>query len=185
MEITFDIQNFVGRAKNLTNVLYYLSRSNCFTPHLNEEIEEITCRTPSDALRYVRHVNGKIGISPNKEVVFLKNPGLGMRYLRYINRDRFVDNKTQTRFWKKVAKKPELCLEWSRTFNKRVSEEEEEVFVKSLRCMKEYALHIIKGPFPERIHQMIVLKSFDSSVSEWEKKCLKEYVSYVEKNFVK
>lgn len=182
MEINFNIQNFVGRAKNLTNVLYYLVKSNSFTPHFNEEIEAITCRTPSEALRYCRHVNGKMGVSPSTEVVFLKNPSLGIRYLRYIGRDHFVEQKTQTRFWKKIIKKPDLALGWSQTFNKRLSENEEEVFLKSMRCMKEYAFHVIKGPFPERIHQMIVLMSFDSSLKDWEKKSLKDYVSYAEKS---
>lgn len=184
MEITFDINSFNGRAKSLTNVLYYLTGANCFTPSHSEDIEAIACRTPSDALRYCRHVVGKLGVSHKTESVFLKNPQLGVRYLRYIGRDHFVESKTHTRFWKKIMKKPELALAYATSFNKRFTEQEEEVFVKNMRCMREYSQSVIKGPFTEKVHQMIILRSFDSSMSEWEKRYLKDYVSFAQKHGV-
>jgi hypothetical protein len=181
MQITFDTKLFDGRPKSLTNVLHYLSSARCITPTHLAEVEEITCRTPSDALRYCKFFTGTRGVSPSSEIVFLKNPSLGVRYLKMVKRKHFVDEKIQKRFWKKVVKKPELALEWSMAFGVRLSESEEEVFIKDMRCMQQYANNVIKQPYSEKIHQMIVLKSFDSNLSQWQQRYLKDYITFAER----
>ena len=43
--------------------------------------------------------------------------------------------------------------------------------------MRTYAYFVIKGKFPERIHNMILLKSYEN-MGEYSKKYLKEYLKY-------
>ena len=180
MEITFDTDNFDGSAKALSSVLYYLKGCDSYNylGH-NPDVEKITCKTPSEALRYTKWVTGSIGVSPEAEKVFLKNPNLAIRYLKYIRRDHFVDPKVQQRWWKKVVKKSEIAYDWARNFNKRLSEEEEEVFAKgNMKYMKDYAMYVIKGKFPEKVHQIIVLRSFEE-LSQWEKSAVKDYMKFI------
>lgn len=179
MEIKFDIDNFIGKSENLISVLSHLKYAKCYAPVHDEKIEGITCRTPSSALKFCRYVNDKIGISPESEKVFLKNPVLGLRYLKMMRRESFLDPAVQKRFWKRVVKNPELALDWSRAFNKRLSEDEEVVFVKDMRAMKEYAVHAIRGKFSEKVHQMILLKSFEP-LSQFHKNQLRDYLKFVE-----
>ena len=174
MEITFDIAQFEKRPQQLISVMCNLARVGAWIPSHVEEIEVITCRTPSSAYKYVRYVTGKIGVSAKTEAVFLKNPNIGLRYLRMVNRN-LQDEKIHARFWKKVVKKPELALEWARNFNQRLSEKEEEVFVKNMRCMWQYAQYVIGGRFPESVHNMILLKSYEKMPS-YENHAIQEYI---------
>lgn len=178
MEIKFNISDFKGRANNLISILSHLKYADCYTPTPNLEIEAITCRTPSLALKFCRYVN-LCGISPESEKVFLKNLPLGIRYLKLVKRQAMQDPAVQKRFWKRIVKKPELAFEWASAFKQRLSEEEEEVFANDMRCMREYAYHVIKGKFPEKVHQMILLKSFEP-MSSYQKKAIEDYIKYVE-----
>lgn len=178
MHITFDIEKFKGNPNGLTSILSHLKYANSYLPMPNKEIEAITCTTPSAALKFCRYVNTTTGISAESEKVFLKNASLGIRYLRVVKRKHMLDSEVQRRFWRKVVRKPELALEWGRAWG-RLSEEEEEVFVKSMRCAKEYSYYVIKGRFPEKVHQMILLSSFDKLLG-YDKRCLEEYIKYSE-----
>ena len=175
MEISFDLSHFAGRPQHLISVLCNLARVSAWAPVHNPEIEEITCRTPSTALKYTRYVTHRVGISAEAEKVFLKNPGIGIRYLRVVNRSTLQDEKTHAKFWKKITRKSKLALEWSMAFNKRLSEKEEEVFLQSMRDMWTYAREVIKGQFPEQIHSMILLKSYEKMAS-YESHYLQEYI---------
>lgn len=175
MNISFDTERFKGNPNALTAVLSHMKYANCWVPMPNREIESITCTTPSATLKFCRYVNNVCGVSRETEKIFLKNASLGIRYLRVVRREKMQDEDIQKRFWKKVTRNPELALEWSRAFNKRLSETEEEVFVKSMRCMGEYASRIIRGRFPEKIHHMIVLKSFET-LGGYDKRCLENYM---------
>lgn len=182
MQITFEVDNFSRRSgpRDLTNVLHYLLRYRCVeSPKNNREIEKITCSTPSAALRYCRYVAND-GISPEGEVVFLKNPSIAVRYLRMVGRPEFLDAKVQKRFRKKFKKNPRLAYEWSRAFNTRLSEEEEEAFCHDLSAARDYAMNVIRGKFPEKVHSMILLSSFED-LGTWQKKCLSDYIKYSEK----
>lgn len=178
MQISFDVSSFKGRPSNLITILSHLKYGNCYTPAPNLEIEAITCSTPSSALKFCRYVNS-CGISAESEKVFLKNPPLGIRYLKLVKREEMQDPAVHKRFWKRIVKKPELALEWANAFKKRLSESEEEVFAKDMRCMREYAHHVIKGRFPEKVHQIILLKSFEP-LNAFHKKALEDYIKYVE-----
>lgn len=173
MNISFEIEKFKNEPLALISILSWLKQTGCYSPFKNLEIEAITCRTPSAAVKYASFVGG--GICPESEKVFLKNPKLGVKYLRRIHRMEMQDPQIQKRFWKKVLRDPRLLLEWTRYTGQRVSEEEEEVFVQSIPCAKEYAQRVIKGKFPERIHQMLVLKSFEH-LNVYQKQCLAEYL---------
>lgn len=175
MEITFDVANYAGDAKNLTWVLYSLKQHNSWYPTHEDEIEKITCRTPSSALKYASLVM-KDGISTDAEKVFLKNPGIGVRYLIRIKKKAFSNPEMQTKFWQKVLRDPKVALAWAQTFG-RLSDSEEEVFLKCMYSMRTYAYFVIKGKFPERIHNMILLKSYEN-MGEYSKKYLKEYLKY-------
>lgn len=175
MEITFDLANYAGDAKGLIYLLHSLKRHNSWHPTHDDEIERVTCRTPSSALKYQSLVM-KDGISTDAEKVFLKNPGLGVRYLIRIKKKAFSDPETQTKFWKKVIRDPKVALPWAQTFG-RLSEVEEEVFLKCMYSMRSYAYFVIKGKFPERIHNMILLKSYEN-MSQNSKKYLSEYLKY-------
>jgi hypothetical protein len=45
--------------------------------------------------------------------------------------------------------------------------------------MKDYAQRIIKGKFPQKVHDMILLKSFES-MDAWPKENLQRYMKFVE-----
>ena len=180
MQISFDTENFLGGAKALTTVLKVLCDREAYAPKHHKEVEEICCRTPSDALRYTEKVTRNRGISAEAEKVFFKNVGLGLRYLRYLKKTSFVDPTFNQKFIKKVKRNPATALEWSKEHG-RLTEKEEEVFVKDFSSMREYAMRVIKGPFPEKVHNMILLKSFDSNSDSWQKKWLTDYVSFVER----
>lgn len=182
MKITFDTENFRGGAKSLTIVLETLRRWDSWDSGTHKDVETICCRTPSDALRYVTKVGCKL--SPEAEKVFLKNVGLGIRYLKYKkNRyctDTFYDKDFHQKFVKKIKRNPQTALEWAKTHG-RLTEKEEEVFLKDFPSLRTYAMNVIKGAFPDKMHHMILLKSFDASLDSWQKKWLKEYVSFVER----
>lgn len=180
MQITFDTDKFSGRSgeKTLTNVLCYLNRHGCFEDGHYPDIERITCRTPSSALRYARFFAHK-GISPASEAVFLKNPSLGVRYLRIVNRREFSDPAIQKRFRKKFRSNAKVAYDWARLFKERLSEDEEEVFRKDVGLAHDYAVYVIRGPFPEKIHSMLVLASF-GELDDWKKKKLAQYVRFAE-----
>jgi hypothetical protein len=180
MQITFDTDKFSGRYgdKSLTNVLCYLNRHGCFEDSHYPEIERITCRTPSSALRYVRLFARK-GISPANEAVFLKNPSLGIRYLNFLKKKEFSDPVVQKKFRRKFKSNAQVAYEWAERFNERLSEEEEEVFRKDVAFARDYAFHVIKGKFPEKIHSMLVLASFQE-LDPWRKRKLSEYIKFTE-----
>jgi hypothetical protein len=177
MNISFEIEKFKGNPGGLINVLSQLKHANCYLPFRSHEVEEIACCTPSSALKYARCVSGSI--MPDSEKVFLKNPGIGIRYLRVAHRHEMQDPNIQKRFWKKVVKKPRLLLDWVGYTGRRLSEEEEESFVQNMSCANHYARKIIGGKFPERIHQMILLKSFEQ-LGMYEKRSLEEYIRFSE-----
>jgi len=181
MRISFDTENFKGRsaAGLLTNALANLRAAGSYThSYSNTDVEDVVCKTPSAAYKFVRYVS-KSGVSPAAERIFLKNPSIGVRYLKYVNRPSFIEEAVQKRFWKKVVKNPSLAFDYCSTFNKRLSEEEEEVFVKDMRVMRDYAQRVIKGKFPQKVHDMILLKSFES-MDAWPKENLQRYMKFVE-----
>lgn len=179
MNIHFDTSVFEKDPKGLISVLSNLNRIGSWSVRHEREIERIVCRTPSSALNYCRYVNGAFGVSREAERVFLKNPTIGIRYLRLVSRKSFHDDDTQARFWRKVVRSPDLCYQWGQAFQQRVSEEEEEVFVKDVRVAKNYAFFVSREPFPEKIHNMLVLRSFED-MDSYSKKCLTEYIKWAD-----
>lgn len=175
MIVSFDISAFDGDPGALISVLSTMSSVGQWPFDHNRDVEAIVCKTPSSAFRYCRHVVHAYGISLKGERVFLKNPRIGIRYLRLTNKSRFFEEEMQARFWKKITKSPYLSYEWARSFGKRLSEEEEMVFSENIRIAKEYAVKIIGGPFPEKVHQRILLRSFES-MDSYSKAVLAEYI---------
>lgn len=181
MQITFDTDSFVSRngSRSLTSVLCYLGRHGCIKPDHYPSVEKITCRTPSDALRYVRFFAGKTGISPESEEVFLRNPEIGVRYLKMVGRSEFSDPRVQKRFRRKFKSNARLAYEWASGFNTRLTEEEEEVFRKDFSAAKDYAVRVIRGRFPDKVHGMIMLASY-GKMDAWQKRQLAEYIKFAE-----
>jgi hypothetical protein len=178
MNINFDTDRFKNDPRGLIDVLSNLYRVGSWSLGHHRDIEEIVCRTPSIALKFCHLVNHAYGVSKDAEKVFVKNPSIGIRYLRLVGRSEFLEEKVQRRFWRKVLKSPDLALEWARTFGRRLPEGEE-VFVKSICCARDYSFYVIRGAFPENIHRMFVLRSFENLDSR-ERGYLTEYLQYAE-----
>ena len=177
MQVTFDINKFEGNARALTDVLYHLKQTGTYFDPNKPEITSITCKTPSSAYRYARYVC-RSGISEKAERVFLKNPNIAIKYLSMVRKKQFSNDDTQKRFWRKVVKNPYFAYEWANAFNSRLSEQEEEIFIDHMKLVRDYAWYVIKGKFPEKIHNILLLKSFELKEG-WEKGCLQEYIKYV------
>jgi hypothetical protein len=181
MQITFDTDNFASRSKGdaaLTNVLHYLRKHGCLSEAHYPSIERVTCRTPSSTIRYCRYFASS-GVSPEAERVFLKNPRLGVRYLKMMRRSEFADPDVQRRFRKKFRTDPYAAYEWATQFNVRLTEEEESVFRKDIEVALNYARDVIKGKFPEKVHAMLVLASF-KDMTPRQRRFLEEYVRLAE-----
>jgi len=177
MIVEFEVSAFKGRARDLTKVLHGLRAVGQWPLQHHKDVEEILCRNPSWAYNYTDKVVGAFGVSGGGERVFLKNPGIGIRYLERVNRDHFLVEDTQRRFWKKVVKSPDLALQWAEAFRKRLPEEDEMVFVQDTVCANDYAHRIIRGPFPEKVHHALVLKSFEN-MNDYDGRRLKEYIAW-------
>ncbi len=179
MNITFDIKNFIYNPKGLIECLRILKNNNCIVDFGSDEIQAITCRTPSMAYKYCAKFM-KSGLSPEKEKIFLKNPNIGLRYLELVGRSCFINDKIQERFRKKFQKNPEVAYRWSKRWNIRLEEKEEECFIHSYFFAEIYAKEIIKGRFPERVHNMLLLSSF-ATKGTWDENYLKSYLLFAEK----
>lgn len=179
MQITFEVSNFANNPKALVSALYSLKNAGTYFDSANTDITDITCKTPSAAYRYARWISTS-GLTAKAERVFLKNPNIGLKYLKLIRKKEFQDADTQKRFWKKIAKDAFLAYTWAHAFQTRLSEAEEEIFIDNVGKAKDYAMFVIKGRFPEKIHNALVLKSFENLTS-WQKKSLQEYISYAGK----
>ena len=177
MIVSFDLSAFSGKPQNLISVLAGMSSVGQWPFDHNREVEEIVCKTPSSALKYCRYVVHARGLSTKGERVFLKNPNIGIRYLRLTSKPRFQDDDTQKRFWRKITKSPDLAYTWASSFGKRLSEEEEMVFSEDIRVARQYAMRIIRGPFPEPVHQRILLRSFEN-LNPYQKNALNEYLTF-------
>jgi len=179
MQIVFETDNFSARGRKgdhcLANVLHYLKRFGCLaTDHSLPEVEKVACLTPSGTIRYCRLFASK-GVTAETEAIFLKNPELGVRYLKMVGRSGFLDPDVQKKFRKKFRSNPRVAYEWAKAFKIRLTEEEEECFRKDLCAANNYARSVIGGRFPERIHEMIILASF-GNMDVYQKKSLSEYV---------
>lgn len=179
MRLGFEVSSFKDNPSSLIDVLHTLQRVGEWRVGHYGEVEEVVCRTPSSALKFCCMVNHAYGVSKSAEKVFLKNPSVGIRYLRLVCRKEFLDENVQKRFWGKVTRNPEFAYDWASTFNMRLSESEEAVFVKSIRRARDYSMFVIKGAFPEKVHKMLVLRSFES-LDSFEKSQLSEYLRYAE-----
>lgn len=178
MRVSFDVEAFRNNPKGLISVLSHLRAMNQWSVMGRGDVEEIACKNPSSALSFCRHVVGNYGLSKEAERVFLKNPGIGVRYLRMVNRDHFQDEDTERRFRKKVCKDPRLALDWARTFNKRLSEDEEMVFAGDPWSAKEYSRYVVRGRLPDSVHERIMLRSFEAK-GDLDKRYLKDYMDWI------
>jgi hypothetical protein len=170
MQISFDTEKFKGRGREskLIDILANLDLMGLyFHGQYNKDVEEVVCRTPSSAY-----------------------PHIGVRYLQSVRRKSFADEAVQKKFWKKLLKRPEVAVEYCSAFQVRLTEEEEEIFVHDIASMVRYSNRVIggegrgrigqHGKFPERVHNMILLKSYEH-LTEREKHLLQKYIGNCEK----
>lgn len=193
MEITFNTDAYDSpnktiqrrRAKRLIFALRNLLDHGQFQKGVYPDVERLMT-VPSLALKYVRMVTMEAGMSPEGEKIFLKNPNVALQYLKLVKRPEFLDPKIQKRWRRMVGRNPQIALEWCKAFNQRLTEKEEEIFLKDMVLMKDYAMFVIRGPFPQHIHEMILLRSFDdykgrtSNVRDWQKRALQDYLRYAD-----
>lgn len=183
MQITFDTDRFESRSRKgdvcLVNTLHYLKRFGCIgSDQPLPEVEKLACRTPSGTIRYCKLFASR-GVSAATEEVFLKNPELGVRYLKMVCRSEFLDPQVQRKFRRKFRSNPAVAYLWAKTFGIRLTEEEEVCFRKDMVSARDYARGVIGGRFPDRVHEMLILASF-GNVGEYEKKALADYVRFAE-----
>ncbi len=184
MQITFDVSAYHSpnkviqrrSSKKVIVLLRNLVDHGCFEPGHHRDIERLMI-IPSLAFSYVRMVTREKGMSPEGERVFLANPSVALQYLRFVNRPFFADPDVQRRWHKKMVRDPAVAFRFCHWQNRRLTEKEEEIFVKDMRMMKDYSMLVIKGPFPDHIHQMLLLQSFGD---RWDKDALKDYLLYAE-----
>ena len=191
MQISFDTENFKGRGREskLIDILANLDRMGLyFHGQYNKDVEEVVCRTPSSAYKFARLV-ARNGVRPDSESVFLKNPRIGVRYLQSVRRKSFADEAVHKKFWKKLLRRPEVAVEYCSAFQVRLTEKEEEIFVHDIASMVRYSNRVIGGEgrvrvgygkFPERVHNMILLKSYEY-LTDREKHLLQKYIGNCEK----
>jgi hypothetical protein len=191
MEITFNTDAYDStnktiqrrRAKRLIFVLRNLLDHGQFQKGIYPDIERLMT-VPSLALKYVRMVAMETGMSPEGEKIFLKNPSVALQYLKSVKRPDFLDPKIQKRWRRMVGRNPLIALEWCKAFNQRLTEDEEQMFTKDMYAMKDYAMFVIRGPFPQKVHEMILLQSFDdpkgrnSHARDHQKWALQDYLRY-------
>lgn len=180
MNVNFDTERFENDPKGLIEVLSNLYRVGAWSLGHHREIEEIVCRTPSSALKFCHLVNHAYGVSGDAEKVFVKNPSIGIRYLRLVGRSEFLEEKVQKRFWRKVLKSPDLALEWATAFGRRLPEGDEIVLAGRIQSAKHYAMKIVGGRLPDPVHERIVLRSFEN-LDRWEKRALEDYLNFAER----
>lgn len=191
MEITFNTDAYDSpnktiqrrRAKRLIFLLRNLIDHGQFQKGVYPDAERLMT-VPSLALKYVRMVTMEAGMSPEGEKIFLKNPSVAIQYLKIVGRPGFLDPKIQKRWRRMVGRNPIIALEWCKAFNQRLTEDEEQMFTKDMVAMKDYAMFVIRGPFPQKVHEMILLRSFGdhkgrtSHSQDWQKRALQDYLRY-------
>lgn len=180
MNIDFNTNDFNGNPQTLIYILYQLRKSGSWIPQIEKDIEDVICTIPSRSLKYTKYVVPLIGLSESREAVFLKNPKIAISYLKEMKCETFKDEKIQKRFKKKILKRPDLLYGYAKIINKRFSEDEEVCFTKDFVYANLYARDIIKGPFSEKIHNMILLYSY-GNLKSMQKNALEEYVRFAKR----
>ena len=191
--ITFDINGFSRDKISLLKFLYSLKYKGLFVR--NKELDVFFSQQPSLAYKYTRNVIvekewspaglnpgrwtyinvDKNRLDPDQEKVFLKNIKFGIAYLEITQQKKFRDEKLHKKFEKKVYKDSGASFDYAtRVLRERIPEEKESIFLDNYYVMYHYAMIVVKGKFPDKIHNQIHLRSFEKNV--WRFDCLQAYL---------
>jgi len=191
--ITFDINSFSRDKISLLKFLYSLKYKGLFVR--NKELDIFFSQQPSLAYKYTRNIIvekewspagvnpggwtylnvDKNRLDPDQEKVFLKNIKFGIAYLEITKQKKFRDEKLNKKFEKKLYKDAGASFDYSiRVLHQRIPEDKEHIFLENYYVMYHYAMLVIKGKFPDKIHNQIHLRSFEKNV--WRFDCLQAYL---------
>jgi hypothetical protein len=156
-------------------------------PYFKEEIERTSeldnyfCTSPALTYKYLKVFLEKGDkASPEIEKVLSKNIHYLFSYFQHTGNHKVQDEKLQKRLDKKIYSDPRLsyCYAFS-VLKSRIPEEHEGVFLKNYDFAYRYACEVIGGKFPDSIHKMLLLSSFEEN--DKEKHGLKSYIECCEK----
>jgi len=188
--ITFDINSFSRDKLSLLKFLYSLRYKSLFKR--TKELDVFFSQQPSLAYKYIRNIIiekewrsnpagytylnvDKNRLDADQEKVFLKNIKFGIAYLEITQQKKFRDEKLNKKFEKKVYKDSGASFDYAtRVLRERIPEDKEHIFLENYYVMYHYAMLVIKGKFPDKIHNQIHLRSFEQNV--WRFDCLQAYL---------
>ena len=188
--IAFDINSFSRDKVSLLKFLYSLRYKGLFKR--TKELDIFFSQQPSLAYKYIRGIivekewrsnpSGYVYLNvdknrfePEQEKVFLKNIKFGIAYLEATQQKKFRDEKLNKKFEKKVYKDSGASFDYAtRVLCERIPEDKEHIFLENYYVMYHYAMLVIKGKFPDKIHNQIHLRSFEKNV--WRFDCLQAYL---------
>jgi hypothetical protein len=164
------------RSHLVRNVLPYFKEEIKRT----QELDNYFCTSPALAFKYLKVFLEKGDkASPEIEKVLSKNTHYLFAYLKHTGNHKVQDPKLQKRFEKKVYSDPYLSYWYAYyVLKSRLPEEHEVVFLKNYDFAYRYACEVIGGEFPDNIHKMLVLSSFEEKE---DKHGLKSYIECCEK----
>jgi len=187
-ELSFNLKDF----NTEKNAVLSLIRSAKYLGKFkrSEEIDNFFSQQPSYAYKYVKKILinsywdsntskrvfedlDKARLSIENEKVFLKNIKYAIGYLRITNQKRFRDEKTQQRFENKIYKPgsfstPGAAFDYAKFVLKgRIPEDKENIFLENPLHIFSYSRDVLKGFFPDTIHdsihKKILLLTFDNN----------------------
>ena len=199
--ITFDINSFSRDKISLLKFLKSLKYKGLFKR--TKDLDIFFSQQPSLAYKYIRNIiiekewrpdpSGYVYLNvdknrfePEQEKVFLKNIKFGIAYLEATQQKKFRDEKINKKFEKKLYKDAGASFDYAtRVLQQRISEDKEHIFLDNYYVMYHYSMIVIKGKFPDKIHNQIHLRSFEKNV--WRFDCLQAYLkqdsSLLDKNY--
>jgi len=180
MKLKFDLDltdNKHLRNHLVRNVLWYFKDNIDRT----KELDDYFCTSPALAYKYLKVFLEKGDkASPEIEKVLSKNIHYLFSYFQHTENHKVQDEKLQKRLDKKIYNDPRLsyCYAYS-VLKSRIPEEHEGVFLKNYDFAYRYACEVIGDKFPDSIHKMLLLSSFEEN--DKEKYGLKKYIECCEK----
>jgi hypothetical protein len=196
--ITFDVNSFCNDRIFLLKFLRSLKHKGLFVR--TKELDVFCSKQPSLAYKYIKNIVvekqwNSCGLNPGnpgkwiyfnvdknrldieEEKVFLKNIKFAIAYLEITQQKKFRDEKLNKKIEKKIYKNAGSSFDYAKNvLFERIPENKENIFIENYYWMYQYSMQVIKGKFPEKIHNQICLKSFEKFDSTQRLDCLQAYL---------
>jgi len=174
-----------------------------------KELDEYFCSTPSVAFDYLskliadrvwvrgRNTDGEswhyriknrkdLKLNRDLEKIFVKSNTHALNYLRLTGLKSFSDPELDKRIKNKILNKPELAFYYAKhIIKKRLTKEQEKVFLKDYRCLYHYAKLVIRGNFDEEIQKRLILATFSDTYKQADPKSKRNRYNYSQIDYLK